>query len=172
MSVSIDYKKMEKLASLEQALELLQNPESYTRLLAEVKQVTAAYTQAAAKHSSVEAADRFLSEATKMLTVAKQEAAELRETVKRERSEFETMVASKTRELDTRQGSVVQMEGLLKARKMALDSEIEDQVKRDAEFKSMIEKKSAGLMAREASLAIAEQRLAAKLVAFGQLANG
>lgn len=169
MSVSIDFKKMEKLASLEQALELLQNPESYTRLLAEVKSVTTAYNMAAAKHASVEAAEGFLSESRKLLESVKKETKEMREVLERDQREFNTLVATRTSELDSRTGSVVQMEQHLKGRQLTLNRNVVEHEQREAEFKTMIEKKMAALANRETKVHEDEQKMAAKMVAFAEI---
>ena len=63
MSVSIDTRKIEKLTQLETALELLQNPELYTSMLAEVKSVLKQYNNLSQKYVTIEAAEKFLQEA-------------------------------------------------------------------------------------------------------------
>ena len=74
MSVSIDTRKIEKLTQLETALELLQNPELYTSMLAEVKSVLKQYNNLSQKYVTIEAAEKFLQEAKAVLDKAKQEA--------------------------------------------------------------------------------------------------
>mgnify|MGYP001585867600 CR=1 FL=1 len=67
MGISVDLHKMEKLTQLESVLELLQNPESYTRMISDAKAVVAQYKEVSARYNSVEAADRFLGEAKELL---------------------------------------------------------------------------------------------------------
>ena len=172
MSISVDPKKMEKLASLEQALEFVQDPEQYLRIVAEVKHAVDAYNKATEKFASVEAADRYLGEARKMLEVSKAETVLIQEMIKQKQVEFETLVASRTRELDARAGSIAQMEARVKERKAVLDTDVGTYEYQKKEFQVMSEKQLAILAKREESLARRERDIAEKMTALAGIING
>jgi hypothetical protein len=89
MSISVDPHKLEKLERLSEALELLQNPEGYTKMIAEAKAVLRIHEEVSARYATVEAAERFLQESKKVLTTAKKEAAATMEALAAEKAAFE-----------------------------------------------------------------------------------
>lgn len=89
MSVSIDVKKIEKLTQLEATLELLQNPETYTKLLTEVKAVLKQYNDGSVRYATIEAAERFLQDAKAVLVKAKDEAKQIQVDADQKKKEIE-----------------------------------------------------------------------------------
>lgn len=89
MSISIDPRKLEKLERLSEALELLQNPEGYARMIAEARAVIQMHKEVSARYATIDAADRFLQDSRKVLEAAKKEAAAVEVALKRERTSLE-----------------------------------------------------------------------------------
>jgi hypothetical protein len=140
MSVSVDTHKIEKLKQLEATLELLQNPESYTKLLAEVKQVLARYDTASVKASTVEAAERYLEEARKILASAKEQAKVIDDEAKQRKSTFENEMAAKQAAVINAMHDASRMQA--KALAEAADAELllSDVKKAKAEFAELQDK--------------------------------
>jgi len=137
MTVSVDVKKIEKLKQLEATLELLQNPESYARLLAEVQVALRQYEDLSKRYASVDAADRHLADAQKILESAKDEAKKVMQEVVRQKAEFETMVVVKTGEINTAQAGAMTMVAEATAALNKAKLEGEAVVKAKKEFEDM-----------------------------------
>ncbi len=149
MSVSVDPKKIEKLKNLESTLELLQNPESYGRLLAEVQVVLKRYEDASKRYASVDAAERYLAESRMVLESAKEQAAKVMAEVAQRKAEFETMVAVKTEEVNVSLASAVKAVAKAKATKDKTEAEAEVLVKAKADFEKMKADRYKALEAQE-----------------------
>jgi len=87
MSISVDPRKIEKLSQLEATLELLQNPDSYMALLADVKITLRQLLEVSKRYSSIAEADKFLQEAKDLVVAAKQEANKILQEAKVVKSE-------------------------------------------------------------------------------------
>ena len=149
MSVSVDTRKIEKLKQLESTLELLQNPESYARLLAEVQVALKAYEDASKRYASVDAAERYLADSKAVLEGAKEKAAKIMEEVVQRKTEFETMVAVKTEEINASLASAVKAVAKASATKDKMEAEAEALAKAKEDFEKMRVNRFKALEAQE-----------------------
>lgn len=171
MGISVDVKKIEKLEALEEVLGLLQNPESYTRLIAEVQHATKAYHDMTAKFATIEAAEGYLADARVALARAKESAKAIEEDVAKRKAAFDTMVAVKTVEIDTALAAASQ------AQKIALKEltqakavrELADKERAELEEYRQVTLKQ--LEEMEVASRAKKKQLDEKLAAFKQLAG-
>jgi chromosome segregation ATPase len=108
--ISTDPRQLERLQQLEQVLELLQNPESYTRLLAEVKVTLKQQEEIAKRYTTIEAAEQFLQESRKLLNTTQVESKKQLDGLATVRSQFETLRASTLADLDARAATLATQE--------------------------------------------------------------
>ena len=171
MSVSVDTRKIEKLRQLESTLELLQNPESYARLLAEVQVALKAYEDASKRYASVDAAERYLAESRTVLESAKEQAAKVMAEVVRRKAEFETMVAVKTDEINVSLASAVKAVAKANATKDKTEAEAEALAKAKIDFEKMKADRYKALEAQEKASDERAKVLEEKWVALKRIAG-
>ena len=156
MGISTDPRQLERLQQLEKVLELLQNPESYTRLLAEVRAVTKQQEEVAKRYVTVEAAERFLQESRTLLSSAREEDERVRKALADAQASFDSSCATRLQELEEREVRVTAKEKTVKAdsnnlaHRMMIFDEARETVSTELEAKKQ------ALAAREIRLSAAE----------------
>lgn len=121
MGISIDPKKLEKLEQLQSVLELLQNPEQYNRLMAEVNATLKQQKDVAARYASVEAAEEYLRESRILLATTKDAVDKAHRKLSDEQSAFDTYVMLEKRALSEREAAVKQREDKVEKREQELN---------------------------------------------------
>lgn len=134
MSVSVDPKQIDKLKQLESVLGLLQNPESYTRLLAEVQVTLKRYEEVSKRYATIEAADKYLQESKSILEQAKETTSAMYEKLRIDKAEHTSKVTSTTKDLSLREAAVHQKEILVAENSEKLDKATKDLRKKEVEF--------------------------------------
>lgn len=152
MGISVDPRKLEKLERLSEALELLQNPEGYTRMIAEAKAVIQMQKEVSARYSTIEAADRFLQDSRKVLEAAKKEAASVTEQLSRDRMTFEVQKAAQQKQLLTRETTVTRREAEVTSREAAVTKREADLLGRQKAFTQECMNTTASLTERQNAL--------------------
>ena len=163
MGVSIDPKKMERLSQLEEVLTLLQNPEEYNRMIAEVQSVLQQQKDITRRYDTVDAAERYLAEAKRVTAKAAEERDALRESLNIEIYAFTTLKTTKEAELVEREAKVKRREDQVTNREVEIKRrEMDfDEVKRS--FSKEREKRWVELAKRESDLETKEKILDKKL---------
>jgi len=164
MGISTDPRQLERLQHLEQVLGLLQNPESYTRLLADVKATIKQQEEVAKRYASVDAAERFLQESRTLLENAKLEDKQIRANLATAKANFESDCAARVKELEEREARVLMQERNVK---VGLDG----LAKQSAEFQSTRAVAESAMAAREGAVATREQKVAASEMAVRERAG-
>src|SRR3990167_6970222 len=118
MGISTDPRRIEKLEQLEGVLSLLQNPESYTKLLADVKNTIAQYRELAARYTSVNAASQHLQDAQTLLANAKAESKKLLE-------DAEAQAATALAELAKQRAALVDREDRLASQEASMGRDLQ-----------------------------------------------
>tara|TARA_R110000868_G_scaffold295632_1_gene555948 strand:- start:755 stop:1270 length:516 start_codon:yes stop_codon:yes gene_type:complete len=145
MSISVDTQQLVRLAHLETTLELLKNPETYTALLADVKNTLRQFNEASKKFATKESADTFLQEAQGLLASAKKEAAQIKAASAVTRAQEEAQFAATQAALDTELTAARQEQTkLVKMREDAVA------------LKAELDQRQASVVQREAVLADAQ----------------
>lgn len=168
MSISVDPRQLDRLAQLETTLELLKNPETYTALLADVKNTIRLMNDASKKHSTAEAADRFLQEAKKLLEAAKKEAAQIKAEASAMKAAQEVEQANLAASIVVHRTTADRELADLEARKgslAALEAELKTRLDAAAQQEARIAEALTKLTLEQSALAAAKSEFNAKLAA-------
>ena len=159
MPISTDPRSMEKLQQLETVLELLQNPELYSRMLAEVQSVLARYEAVTQRYSSVEQAENFLREARSMLDSTRRAVKEKEGALAQAKANFEADQAKREAALVERETAITRREQQLAADQKILADSSMDLKLRSVAFAEYYEKQNEALGNKQAELAARERTL-------------
>jgi len=110
MGISTDPRQLEQLKQLEGVLGLLQNPESYTRLLASVKATIKQQEEISARYPTVVAAENFLNESRKILETTKAESKRIAKELEDKKVAFAKDSANVEAAVETRTAAVAERE--------------------------------------------------------------
>ena len=152
MGISIDPKKLEKLEQLQSVLELLQNPEQYNRLMAEVNATLKQQKDVAARYASVEAAEEYLRESRLLLAKTKDVADKTNQKLVEEQSAFDTYAMLEKRALTEREAAVKRREDKVETTERGMVAELEALQKMKVEFQGYRDTQKASITKQQEEL--------------------